>query len=551
MLNQPSNISPDEINGSGTVDLTQGVTISWQVSGGSPLYAYRIVFYQNNAASTQVMATAKTTLVTPFWGVNYKGETQFFSVTIPAASFANAGMTNGNEYKYLITQWYGSGSSDYIAQTTASLIECRDAPTLSINSIPSPLESRSYSITASYSQAQGDAVQYVRWQIATQDNQSEPFLDTGRIRGTGELRVDYDGFFTGTTYSVRCTVETAMGVTVSTDWVDFAVSYTVGEPEGQVQACQLLDDSAVFVHWDQMAVAEGYSVYRRDSQESVLRKIADVDATTGQLRDYSIRSGHSYTYYIFPIGTLVYLTEPMVSAEVSVQLWMWSILEASVDANGVYHLVRDYLFRMGEGGVNEGQFSNNNVPQLLKNFTRYPTRQPETSNYLSGNVSGYIGSIDWSQGGYVDTVRQSERIFNLSTTTNALFLLDPKGHFLRIHTSDAISLTIRNRTRTMPQTMTVGWAEVGSTDGVSLIAAQGGQYYPTDTVAATTLRIDPQSGSLLWTRPASYQNGSLLALDQETGTLTQDANGSFTPAEMTFTQETGLVTATIAEGGDD
>lgn len=551
MLNQPSNISPDEINGSGTVDLTAGLTVSWQVSGGSPLYAYRIVFYQNNAASTQIAATNKVTLANPFWGVNYKGETQFYSVTLDAAFFSAAGMTNGNEYKFLITQWYGPGASDYIAQTTASLIECRAAPTLSINSIPSPLESRSYSITASYSQAQGDAVQYVRWQIATADNRAEPFLDTGRIRGTGELRVDYDGFFTGTTYSVICTVETVMGVTVSTDWVDFAVSYTEGEPEGQVQACQLLDDSAVFVHWDQMAVAEGYSVYRRDSQESVLRKIADVDATTGQLRDYSIRSGHSYTYYIFPIGTLVYLTEPMVSDEVSVQLWMWSILEASVDESGVYHLIRDYLFRMGEGGVKEGQFSNNNAPQLLKNFTRYPTRQPETSNYLSGNVSGYIGSIDWSQGGYVDTVRQSERIFNLSTSTNALFLLDPKGHFLRIHTSDAISLSIRNRTKTMPQTMTVGWAEVGSTDGVSLIAAQGGQYYPTDTVAATTLRIEPSTGALLWTTPASYRNGSQLILDQENGTLIQDASGSFTPAEMTFTQETGLVTATIAEGGDD
>lgn len=551
MLNQPSNMSPDEINGSGTVDLTQGLTISWQVSGDSPLYAYRIVFYQNNAASTQVMATAKTTLVTPFWGVNYKGETQFFSATISAVLFASAGMTNGNEYKYLITQWYGPGASDYITQTTASLIECRAAPTLAIDSIPNPLTSRSCSITATYSQAQGDAVQYVRWQIATQDAQSEPFLDTGRIRGTGELRVDYDGFFTGTTYSVVCTVETVMGVTVSTGWVDFAVSYEVGEPQGQVQACQLSDDSAVFVHWDQMAVAEGYSVYRRDSQESVLRKIADVDATTGQLRDYSTRSGHIYTYYIFPIGALAYLTEPMVSDEVSVQFWMWSILEASADANGVYHLIRDYLFRMGEGGVKEGQFANNNAPQLLKNFTRYPTRQPETSNYLSGNVSGYIGSIDWSRGGYVDTVRQSERIFNLSTTTNALFLLDPKGHFLRIHTSDAISLTIRNRTRTMPQTMTVGWAEVGSTDGVSLVAAQGGQYYPTDTVAGTTLRVDPESGTLLWTIPASYRNGSQLILDQESGTLIQDASGSFTPAEMTFTQETGMVTATIAEGGDD
>ena len=551
MLNQPSNISPDEINGSGTVDLTQGVTISWQVSGDSPLYAYRIVFYQMNAASTQIAATNKVTLVTPFWGINYKGETQFYSVSLPASFFSGAGMTNGNEYKYQITQWYGSGASDFITQATASLIECRANPTLSINSIPNPVESRSLSITANYTQAQGDAVQYVRWQIATADNRTEPFLDTGRIRGTGELRVDYDGFFTGTTYSVKCTVETVMGVTVSTDWVDFEVSYQVGEPEGQVQACQLLDDSAVFVRWDQMALAEGYSVYRRDSQESVLRHLADVDATTGQLRDYSARSGHSYTYYIFPIGTLVYLTEPMVSEEASVQYWVWSILEATEGEDGVFHLVRDYLFRMGEGGVREGQFSNNNVPNLLKNFTRYPTRQPETANYLTGNVSGFIGSIDWSQGGYVDTVRQSERIFNLSTTQNALFLLDPKGHFLRVHTSEAIALTVRNQSARMPQTMTVGWAEVGSTDGVSLIAAQGGQYYTTDQVAATTLRIDTATGRLLWTVPENYRNGSQLVLDQATGAFIQDASGSFTPAEMEMDQSTGLVTASIEESGDD
>ena len=104
MLNQPSNISPDEINGSGTVDLTQGVTISWQVSGDSPLYAYRIVFYQMNAASTQIAATNKVTLATPFWGINYKGETQFYSVSLPASFFSGVGMTNGNEYKYQITQ---------------------------------------------------------------------------------------------------------------------------------------------------------------------------------------------------------------------------------------------------------------------------------------------------------------------------------------------------------------------------------------------------------------------------------------------------------------
>lgn len=549
MLNQPSNISPDEVNGSGTVDLTQGVDITWQVSGDSPLYAYQIIFSENNAASTQIANTGKVTLSTPFWGVNYKGETQFYTVSLPASFFSGAGMTNGNEYKYSITQWYGSSAGDYIRQQTASLFIGRAEPTLTINPIPSPLTSRSYSITASYSQAQGDAIQYARWEIATANARNEPFLDTGRIRGTGELRVDYDGFFTETTYSVRLTVETTMGVTVSTGWVDFSVSYAVGAPQGQVQACQVMDDCAVYVHWDQMEVAEGYSVYRRESSESVLRKIADVDATTGQLRDYSAKSGHSYIYYVFPIGTLAYLTEPMVSEEASVQYWFWSILEASETADGVFQMVRSHLFRMGEGGVKEGQFSNNNVPQLLKNFTRYPTRQPESANYLTGSVSGYIGTVDWSQGGYRDTVKQSERIFNLSTSTNTLFLLDPKGHFLKIHTSEAISMSVRTRSAVLPQTMTVGWAELGSTDGVSVISAPGGQYYPTDTVIATTLTVQPSTGALVWTTPDSYRYGSMLSLDAN-GALVQTTDGSFTAAEMEMDQASGIVTATTT-GGDD
>ena len=545
MLNQPSNITPDEINGSGTVDLSAAVNISWQVSGDSAMTAYQITFYQNNASSTQIVTTGKITLGTPFWGVNYKGETQFYTATIPATTFSGAGMSNGNEYKFTITQWWGNGASDYVTQATASLIEGRASPTLSINAIPSPLTVRSYSITGTYSQAQGDPLAYVRWQIATTDNQDNPFLDTGKIRGTGQLQVDYDGFFTDTTYSVNLTVETQMGVTVSTGWVDFTVSYPVSEPQGQVQACQLFDDAGVYVHWDQMDLAEGYAVYRRNVNESVLMKIADVDATTGQLRDYSAKSGQSYIYYIFPIGTLAYLTEPMVSDAVPVQYWIWSILEAQADANGIYHLLRSYLFRMGEGGVKEGQFSNNNVPQLLKNFTRYPTRQPETSNYLTGNVSGYIGTVDWTQGGYKDTIAQSEAIFQLSTSQNALFLLDPKGHFLQIHTSEAISLSVKTRTMTLPQTMTVGWAEIGSTDQISVIAAPGGEYYPKDTVVGTSITINPQTGSLLWTTADEYKYGSVLSLNQATGALIQTASGSFTAADMELDQATGILKAEV------
>lgn len=545
MLNQPSNISPDEVNGSGTADLSGDVNFSWQVSGDSPMTAYQITFYANNAGSTQLATTGKVTLLDPFWGVNYKGETQLFTAKVLASVFSGASMTNGNDYKFLITQWWGSGANDYVTQTTASLFSGRSAPSVAINAIPNPLTVRDYSITGTYSQAQNDPIAYVRWQIALSSDQDNPFLDTGKIRGTGELQVDYDGFFTDTTYSVKLTVETAMGVTATTGWVDFTVQYTVTTPTGSVQACQLASDTCVYVHWDQMLTAAGYFIYRRESSGSVLKKIAQVDATTGQIRDYSAQSGHEYVYYIFPQDSQYFLTEPMVSDPVPVQYWAWSILEAVQEPTGTYQILKSYLFRMGQGGVKEGQFSNNNAPQLLKNFTRYPTRQPETSNFLSGNVSGYIGSVSWDKGGYIDTLSQSEAIFELSTTENALFLLDPKGHFLKIHTSDAISLLVDNKKAALPQTMTIGWAEVGSTEGVSIIAAPGGEYYPSDAIISTTLSIDPNSGALLWTRNAEYINGSTLELDQDTGELKQIADGAFTPAQMLLTQSTGIVTAEV------
>lgn len=532
MLFQPSNITPDEINGSGCVDVTQGMSVSWQVNGDSAMTAWQIVICRNNAASTQLYSTGKQTLSTPFWGVNYKGQTQFFTANITAAALSGAGITNGNEYKLIITQWWSSSNS--ITQTTASLFLTRATPSVSISAIPSPLTVREYSFTGSYSQAQGDALKWVRWQIAVSGSEDEPFLDTGEIGGTGQLRVDYSGFFNGTTYAIKLMVETENGVSADSGWVTFSVSYTVTEPQGSVTACQLQDSSAVSVQWTQQEAAQGYDIFRQRVGESVLVKLASVNATTGQLRDYGAKSGESYVYYVFPTGVLAYLTEPMVSDELAVNLWFWSIVEATEDANGNFAVQQLHLFRYGSGGVQEGSFSNNNAPNIQKNFTQYPTRQGESADYLSGSVSGYIGTISTVGGkSYSDTLELAAAFRALSTTENALFLLDPKGHFLRIATSAEVSMSINHKSPVRPVTITVPWVEIDSTEGVPLVAAPGGTFYPVDNIIFTTVRVDPVTGMLIWTHDEDYADGSTLSLVN--GVLVQNDSGSFTAATLTIT----------------
>lgn len=541
MLFQPSNITPDEINGSGCVDAAQDMSVSWQVNGDSAMTAYEIVICQNDAASTQLYTTGKQTLSAPFWGVNYKGQTQFFTAQITAAALASAGITNGNEYKLLITQWWSA--NDSITQTTASLFLTRSAPSVSIDAIPSPLTVRGYSFTGVYSQAQGDALKWVRWQIAVDGSEDAPFLDTGEIGGTGELRVDYEGFFNGTSYAIRLMAETENGVAADSGWVTFSVSYTVTEPQGSVTACQIRDSSAVSVQWTQQEAAQGYDIFRQRVGESVLTKLASVDATTGQLRDYGAKSGESYVYYVFPTGVLSYLTEPMVSEALAVNLWFWSIIEADEDENGDFAVKKLHLFRYGSGGVQEGSFSNNNSPQVQKNFTQYPTRQAESANYLTGSVSGYIGTIS-AVGGktYRDTLEIAAAFRALSTTENALFLVDPKGHFLRIATSGEVSMSVNHKSPVRPVTVTVPWVEIDSTDGVPLVAAPGGTFYPVDSIIFTTVRVDPFTGMLIWTHDEEYSDGSTLKLVD--GVLTQTVEGSFTPATLTL--DGNELTATTA-----
>lgn len=542
MLNQPSNITPDELNGSGTVDVTQGISVSWQVSGDSAMVAYKIDIFQNNAASTLVFSTGKVTLSTPFWGTNYAGTVQFYTVELDSADLISAGMSNGNEYKLLITQWWSA--NDSVQQTTASMFITRATPALTITSIPSPVTAKKYSFTATYSQAQGDPMKWVRWQIAYADDTDHPFLDTGNIYGTGELQVDYDGFLTDTSYSIRCTIETSNGVNVTTGWTNFDVEYTLPAAAGTAKACVVLGDSCVWVSWDRDISADGYSVMRQTVGENRLIKIADVESTAGQLRDYSAKSGNTYIYYIFPVGNLSYLTFPLVTEPITVQYWFWSIIEAQEVSENNFSVMASHIFKYGSGGVAEGSFSNNNSPTIQQNFTKYPTRQGVAANYLTGSVSGYIGTINRDTVEYSDTIAKSEAIFNLSNSENALFLADPKGHFLRIHTASATTLTIDHKKANMPQTMSFNWVEVGTTEGVHTIMYSGGDFYPVDRIIFTTLSINPNTGSLMWEVPDNYSGtGSILTLSA--GNLLQNDDGPFNPATMAIDYTDGTVSATV------
>lgn len=249
-LFQPTNIYPSSLGelGNGTVDITKPLAVSWQVNGNSAMTAFSLTICKNDAASTQVYSTGKLTAGCPFYGTDYAGNTVLFTYTIPASALSGANMENGQQYKLLIRQWWGATDAESVIQRSASVFLTRTAPVLTVAAIPSPLTVRKYAFTATYTQAQGDTLNWVRWTLRA-GNSEAILYDSGRIYGTAELRMEYDGLFSNTDYAVRCQVQTENGVQADTGWVSFRVAYDTTEVSGAVVACPNCRKSGIRVSW--------------------------------------------------------------------------------------------------------------------------------------------------------------------------------------------------------------------------------------------------------------------------------------------------------------
>lgn len=232
-LYQPTNIFPSSFagQGGGTVDAAEPLTVSWQVNGNSAMTGYQIEIFQNTTASTRVYSSGQVN-ISPFWGVSPTGEVRYYSVSIPNPNLVN-GYAPG--YKLQITQYWDGGS---IQQISPSYFITRAAPALSIQSFANPITGRMADFTAIYSQAQGDGLDWFRWMLCVAGQEGELLEDSGNIYGSGDIRVSYDGLFTGTSYRVRCMIQTEHGIQADTGWVDFTVQYAVSDMEGYVEACR-------------------------------------------------------------------------------------------------------------------------------------------------------------------------------------------------------------------------------------------------------------------------------------------------------------------------
>lgn len=459
--------------GAGTVDVTLGLTVSWQVNGDTPMTAYKITIYQNDTASTQKYTTGKISLSSPYFQPHDKnGNPQFFSTQISAANLSAAGIVNGyaNGYKLLITQWWSA--NDYVEQTSASVFNTLKNPVLTIDTISGT--SMAETITATYSQAQGDPISTVEWVFAVAGSEDKPLKQTGTVT-TQILSFDVDGLMDGVTYSIECNVVTAGGVYISTGFIQFTVSYSVTAEQVAYTLGQLKGSNGVYLTWNAMTGAgiTTYDIYRQETGTHFLKKVASVDAALREVVDYAIGSRRESQYYVFGMNG----TSPvsvLTTSKINPTFWDYSILLCYTDSDGVYHVSSEYRFGIN---VETGTVSNNNEPTLQVNFTRYPNRQPISTLYKTGSLKSYIGKVS-AMNEYSDSLTRQDEIMAISTSRLTKFLKNRKGEVLMVETASSITMETMDESTVQPLRMALNWVEVGDAASAMIVSEPTDSFFP-------------------------------------------------------------------------
>lgn len=195
-LFQPTNITPDLKGGAKNGVVFTGQTyiaLSWQVNGNSPLLAYRIQFFKNDAASTAGTDTGKVTLADPFYPVNGSGTEQRFSVTIPygtGGSYFSIAETDANKQgKIVVTQWWGATDAQSITQRSASVfkVSARTTATLSAPVYANSAFSFDASVTLpDFAQYGETSVLWHKWTVVREDTDVYPVQYT-EVQTSGKI----------------------------------------------------------------------------------------------------------------------------------------------------------------------------------------------------------------------------------------------------------------------------------------------------------------------------------------------------------------------------
>lgn len=273
--------------------------------------------------------------------------------------------------------------------------------------------------------------------------------------------------------------------------------------------------------YNESSLVSGFRIYRTaaDSTSTTLTLVAKLPSTVTQFKDYSIVSRTEYTYYLYAYDVYDAFMAYVELETALCRTFPGETLLATEynEDDESYHVVKEYQFNCN---VDEISISNNYSASFEKNFTQYPTLFRSTTNYVSGELKAYIGSVSTSSGRYSDSVSLMKELNALATEDYTYFVKTTKGNIWMVAIGSAIQQTIARGSYEMPVSVSLPYTEIGDASDVAIIMTpEDSAWGETDyEVLNVSLSVDADTGELTVVYPASY-TGSTFYMDDDTEEL--------------------------------
>ncbi len=141
--------------------------------------------------------------------------------------------------------------------STDYYFRARTTPTLILNTIPESVTSKSYTFSATYTQAENVGFKYFEWTIYDVGGN---VIDQSGERNSGAITYTFDGFINGSTYGVGLTLENQDGEVLSVTPKYFMVEYALPELDNAPTASVNCENDSVELIWSPLLINSGSAV---------------------------------------------------------------------------------------------------------------------------------------------------------------------------------------------------------------------------------------------------------------------------------------------------
>lgn len=228
----------------------------------------------------------------------------------------------------------------------------------------------------------------------------------------------------------------------------------------------------------------GYAIYRRESNDSVLHFVSQVDISETYIEDFLVCNNKAYSWVIIPVTETEFGT-PMFTKELFISFDEWTVTDMQLVKDKEYKVTEVWKFGLN---IEAEKLEQNILKTKFDTLSKYPKFSIQGRNYISGGLSAYLTNITVNTIYNNPTIqeffpeynpyRNSKYIYyepsdllnqwnDLVARGHDVVIRDLKGHIYRAQI-DSNEAKIDHYNYIAPTTISFTFVEVDSVDDISL-----------------------------------------------------------------------------------